>query len=109
MTTDFGRISVGPGTFDQGTPGMGIPGLGHAPLLTPSPTGIFRGREPQIMHELAGVREAHQVAEFGHRRHRHRALDTTQGWRASTTGAKRQVLTCSCSSVLNGLNVPSVP
>jgi hypothetical protein len=37
MTTDFGRIAVCPGPFDQGTPGLGIPGLGHAPLLTPPP------------------------------------------------------------------------
>ena len=79
MTTDFGRIAVCPGTFDQGTPGMGIPGLGDAPLLTPPPTGICRGREPKIIHELSGVLEARQVAEFGHRRHRHRALDTAQG------------------------------
>ena len=79
MTTDCGRIAVCPGPFDQGTPGMGIPSLGHAPLLTPPPPGLFRGREPKRMHELAGGLEACQVAQFGHRRHRHRALDTAQG------------------------------
>ena len=41
MTTDCGRRPVGPGAFDQGTTGMGMRGLGNAPLLTPRPTGIF--------------------------------------------------------------------
>ena len=58
---------------------MGIARLGHTALLTPRPTGIFRGREPQIMHELSGVIDARQVAQFRHGGHRHRALDTTQG------------------------------
>jgi len=79
MTTDFGWISVCPGTFDQGTPGMGIPGLGHATLLTPPPTGIFRGREPQIIHELSRVLKACEVTQFRHGGHRHGELDTAQG------------------------------
>jgi hypothetical protein len=31
------------------------------------------------MHELAGVREAREVAQFGHHGHCHRALDHAQG------------------------------
>jgi hypothetical protein len=42
--TDLGRIPVGPGTFNQGTPGMGMPSLVNTALLTPRPTGICRGR-----------------------------------------------------------------
>src|SRR5215831_14000919 len=41
VPTDFGWIPIGPGTFDQGTPGMSIAGLGNTALLTPRPTGIF--------------------------------------------------------------------
>ena len=79
MPTDFGRIPVGPGPCDEGATGMGIARLGQTALLTPRPTGIFRGREPQIMHELSGVIDARQVAQFRHGGHRHRARDTTQG------------------------------
>jgi hypothetical protein len=100
MTPDCGRIAVGPGPFDQGTPGMGMPGLGHAPLLTPPPTGICRGREPTIMHERSGVRAARQVAQCGHRRHRHRARDTAPGLeglddRSEAPGVPRLVA-CEC-------------
>ena len=58
---------------------MSMAGLGHAALLTPRPTGIFRRRQPQIIHQLSGVIEACQVAQFGHRGHRDRALDPPQG------------------------------
>ena len=44
MTTDCGRIPVGPGPCDQGTTGMGMARLSNTALLTPRPTGIFRGR-----------------------------------------------------------------
>ena len=37
VPTDCGWIPVGPGSCDQGTTGVGMPGLGHAPLLTPRP------------------------------------------------------------------------
>ena len=79
VPTDFGWIPVGPGAFDQGTTGVGMPGLGNAPLRTPRPTGIFRGCEPQIMHELSGVLEACQVAQLRHGRHGHSELDPAQG------------------------------
>jgi hypothetical protein len=79
MTPAVGRRAVGPGTCAQGPPGMGIAGLGTAPLLTPPPTGRCRGREPKLMHALWGVLDARQVAQCGHRRHRHRALDTAHG------------------------------
>src|SRR5262249_14416019 len=75
MAADCGWIAIGPSTFDQGTTGMRIAGLGHTALLTPRPTGIFRGCEPEIMHELTGVREAREVTQFGHHGDCHRALD----------------------------------
>src|SRR5262245_51457623 len=57
---------------------MGIASFGNAALLTTSPTGIFRGGEPQIIHELSGIIEACQVAQFGHRGHGDGELDTPQ-------------------------------
>ena len=79
VTTDCGRIPVGPGPFDQGTPGLGLASFRHAALLTPCPTRIFRGREPEIMHELSGVLEAGQVAQCRHGGDRPGALHTAQG------------------------------
>ena len=58
---------------------MSIARLGHAALLTLPPTGIFRGCEPQVIHELSGVLETRQVAQFGHRSDCHSELDTAQG------------------------------
>ena len=79
VPTDVGWIPLGPGAFDQGTTGRGIPSLGNATLLTPRPTGIFRGCEPQIIHELSGVLDACQVAQLRHGRHGHSELDPAQG------------------------------
>src|SRR5438093_585059 len=78
VSTDCGRVPVGPSTFDQGMTRMSIPSFGNAALLTTSPTGIFRGRQPQIIHELSGIIEARQVAQFGHRGHCDGELDTPQ-------------------------------
>jgi hypothetical protein len=44
MPTDFGRVALGPGACDQGSPGMSIPGLGHASLTAPLARRVFRGR-----------------------------------------------------------------
>ena len=41
VKTARGRILIGPGPFDAGMTGLGMPGLGHAALLTARPTGIF--------------------------------------------------------------------
>jgi hypothetical protein len=75
VPTDRGRIPVGPGAFDQRTTGMGLPGLGDAPLLPPRPTRRFRGGEPQRMHELPGGLEACQVSSLRHRGYGDGALD----------------------------------
>jgi hypothetical protein len=42
MPTDFGRGARGPGAFDQGSAGMGVPGLGEATLTAPLARGVFR-------------------------------------------------------------------
>ena len=79
MTPDAGRIPVGPGPFDPGPTSLGIGRLGPTALLTPRPTGIFRGREPEIIHEVSGMINARQVAQCGHRGHRHRERDPAPG------------------------------
>src|SRR4029453_2727813 len=78
VTTDLGRIPIRPGAFDQSMTRMRIPSLGNAALLTTPPTGIFRGCEPEIIHELSGVIEARQVSELRYRGHRDGALDAAQ-------------------------------
>ena len=79
MPTALGGIPGGPGAFNQGTPRLGIAGLGHAALLTPPPTGIFRGRQPELLQALSRVSNTGAVAECGHRGHRPRALDPAPG------------------------------
>jgi hypothetical protein len=75
---DVGRVPLGPSPFDHGTTRMRRPRCGHAARLTTAPTGICRGRQPQIMHALAGMLDARQVAQFGHGGHGDGALDTPQ-------------------------------
>jgi hypothetical protein len=41
MPTDLGGIPVGPGPFDQGASGMGVPGFGDRTLPAALTTGIF--------------------------------------------------------------------
>jgi hypothetical protein len=43
VPTDFGWVTIGPGSFDQGTTGMGIPRLGDATLTPPLSRRVFRG------------------------------------------------------------------
>ena len=86
MAADLGRIPVGPGPFDQCPTGMGVAGLGDAALVTALATGIFRGGEAEITHELSRVLKTGQVAQFRHAGDGHGELDAAQAWRASTTG-----------------------
>jgi hypothetical protein len=79
MPTDFGGIAIGPGPFDQGSAGMGVTRFGDRTLPASLGTGILRGDQPQEFHELSGIIEACQVAEFRHRGDRDGELDPTQG------------------------------
>jgi hypothetical protein len=78
MATDLSRIAVRPCPFNKGPAGMLIPGLGDAPLGAPWATRIFRGRQAQITHQLFGVGQAREVAQFGDSHDCHGELDTTQ-------------------------------
>ena len=49
VSTDLGRVAIGPGPFHQSPPGMGMPGLRDASLASALATGIFRRRQAQIL------------------------------------------------------------
>src|SRR5262245_29902563 len=52
--------------------------LRQATVLTPGPTGLCRGREPEIRPERSGGIEAGQVSQCRHSGDRHGALHTAQ-------------------------------
>jgi hypothetical protein len=80
VATDVGGIPVGPGAFDQGAAGMGVPGCGDRPLSASLPAGIFCRDQAEICHQLSGILAAGQVAEFGHEGHGDDTLDAPQRW-----------------------------
>jgi hypothetical protein len=59
-----GRVAGRPSAFNQSPAGVGVPGLGEAPLAAALPRGVFTGDEGQIAHELARILEAGEVAQF---------------------------------------------
>ncbi len=73
--TDLGRIAVRPRAFNQGPAGMAMTGLGDAPLGAPLATGICRGRQAQITHQLLWVGNARKVSPCSDGRDRHGELD----------------------------------
>ena len=75
MAADLGRIAVRPGPFDQHPPGMGVARLGDASLATSVSTGVFRGDETEITHELSRVVKTGEVAQFRHEGDGHGELD----------------------------------
>lgn len=79
MPTDFRRVAIGPGAFDQRPAGMGVPSLRDTALPAPLASRVFRWCEAQIVHQLSRGIETGEVPEFGHRGHRNRELDATQG------------------------------
>ena len=96
MAAHMGRVALGPRACDQGTAGMRVAGMRvagmrDAALATPCTTGGCRRRQAQVTHEQAGVstrvrspRAATRVTATVHGPPR-------RAWRASTTGARRQV------------------
>ena len=78
-STTWSRRPGGPGPFAQGTPGLGLPSFGHAPLRPARPTGRFRGCAPPIMQERSRVLQACEVPQCRPGGHRHGARATAQG------------------------------
>jgi hypothetical protein len=76
-STDFGRVAIRPGTLDECSTGMGIPGLGEGPLPAAFTTGVCRGDEPQEFHQWSGILKACEVAQFSHGGDGPGELDTT--------------------------------
>lgn len=71
-------LAIRPSAFDQGASRMGIAGFGDGALSASLPRGILRRNQAQELHELSGVIEAGEVAQFRHRGHRHGALHAAQ-------------------------------
>ena len=51
LSTDFGRVALRPGTLDEGSTGLGIPGFGEGPLPAAFTPGVCRGDAPQALHQ----------------------------------------------------------
>jgi hypothetical protein len=79
MTTDLGRRAVRPGTFDPDPTGMAMARFGEAALMPPLATGVLRREQSHLTHEVSGVIEPGEVAQFCHDRDGHGELDTTEG------------------------------
>ena len=54
------------------------------------PGGVFAGHQPQVTHQLAGMLEAVEVAQFGHQRGGVEQRHPAQPINARTTGSQRQ-------------------
>jgi hypothetical protein len=79
MSADVGGIAGSPGTFHARATRMRVAGCGDRTLPASRARGIFRGDQPQALHELAGMIDARQVAECRDRGDGHRQLAPTQG------------------------------
>src|SRR5688572_4689040 len=77
MAADLGWITIRPGPLDEGAAGERIAGFGDGPLAAAFATGVLTGRKAQIAHELSGVLEPSQVAEFGDEGDGYGELDAT--------------------------------
>jgi hypothetical protein len=79
MPADFGGIAIRPGTFHERAPRMRVAGCGERTLPAALPRGIFRGDQPQALHEWSRILDAREGTEFRDRIDGHRTLDLTQG------------------------------
>jgi hypothetical protein len=92
MAADLGRIAVGSSSLDECPAGERIAGFGNGPLAAACATGVLTGRKAQRAHELAGVLEPSQVAEFGDEGDGHGALDATHRLEDLHDGGERPAL-----------------
>ena len=59
------RGTILPGGFDEGAAGDGVASFGDAALAAFIARGVLAGNQAQIVHQLGGMAEAVEVAEFG--------------------------------------------
>jgi hypothetical protein len=81
MAADLDWIVVGPGPFDKGAAGMGVPGLGDAARPRPLSGGVCPGCQAKVTHELSGGLKACEVPRFRHACHCDGALEAPQAER----------------------------
>ena len=79
VPTQFRRVAIGPGPFDQSPTGMGMASLRDASLASALAPRIFRRRQAQRLHEWSGVLEAGEIAEFRDGGERPGKLHATEG------------------------------
>src|ERR1700680_1092512 len=61
---------IGPRCLDDHTSEMGVTSLGDASAKTTLATGVLARHEAAVAHQLPGFREARDLSQFGHDRHR---------------------------------------
>ena len=92
MAADLGRITISPGPLDECSAGERITGFGDGPLAAAFATGVFTGSKSQRAHELSGVLEPGQVAEFGDEGNGDGELDATHGLEGLDDGGETPAL-----------------
>jgi len=65
MSTDFGRIAVCPGAFDESSSGMGIASFGHGILTSSFASRGFRRDQAQKFHQFPWIIKAREIANVG--------------------------------------------
>jgi hypothetical protein len=98
MPADFGGIAVRPGAFHERAMRMSIAGCGDRTLLASLPCGIFRGISPKNFMSRPGLSKRVRPPSSATVVTSIVNWTSRRAWRASTTGHKRQDLTCSWSS-----------
>src|SRR5947209_3717814 len=79
MSTHFRWIPIGPGSLDEGPPGVTVPRLGDAALAPSLPRRVLRRRQAQVAHQLPRRIEPGQAARFGDQSHRAGKIHPPQG------------------------------
>src|SRR5487761_1909228 len=67
-----------PRRLGKQAPGMGVAGLGDTAPAKPIATGVLRGHQAQITHQLARVSKSTDVTNFGHQSDSTDHIDATQ-------------------------------
>jgi hypothetical protein len=61
--------AIGPGAFDQGSSGQSVSSFGDSGPSHRASAGMLRPNQSEIGHELPGIGETREIANFGDKRH----------------------------------------
>jgi len=79
LTAHLGIVAIGPGPLDEGTPGVGIAGLGDPPEPAGVAGRIFGRSQAEVTHELSWTVKTAEIPELRDGAEGHGELDPTQG------------------------------